>query len=69
MDMTRQPRAHQRLHQRWLRLDHGTSRVTRGRIVTDRSRLWNEGSRARVMELCWALHNVRVRLTPWQPMM
>src|SRR5260370_32607280 len=35
--------------------------------VTDRFRLWQEGGRARVMDICGALHHVRVRRTPWQP--
>ena len=30
--------------------------------------LWKEGIRDVVMEICCALHNFRVRLTPWQPM-
>ena len=30
--------------------------------------LWKDGVRALVMELCCALHNFRVHLTPWQPM-
>jgi len=34
----------------------------------DRIRLWKQGVRDLVMELCCALHNFRVRLTPWQPM-
>ena len=38
------------------------------RIVKDRIRLWKAGVRDAVMELCCALHNFRVRLTPWQPM-
>jgi hypothetical protein len=42
--------------------------VKRGRIVKDRIRLWKEGVRDLVMERCCALHNFRVRLTPWQPM-
>src|SRR5712692_9815703 len=37
-------------------------------LLTDRIRLWKEGVRDRVMELCCALHNFRVRLAPWQPM-
>ena len=41
---------------------------TERRIVKDRSRLWKAGVRDLVMELCCALHNFRVRLTPWQPM-
>ena len=38
------------------------------RIVKDWLRLWKEGVRDLVMELCCALHNFRVRLTSWQPM-
>ena len=60
--------AHQALHQRRLRSEHVHSRVQRCRIVQDRLRLWKEGVRDRVMALCCALHNFRVRLTPWQPM-
>jgi hypothetical protein len=30
--------------------------------------LWKAGVRDLVMELCGALHNFRVRLNPWQPM-
>jgi hypothetical protein len=37
--------------------------------MKDRIRLWKEGIRDLVMELCCALHNFRVRLTPWQPML
>jgi hypothetical protein len=37
-------------------------------IVKDRSRLWKAGVRDLLMDLCCALHNFRVRLTPWQPM-
>ena len=40
----------------------------RCRVVKDRIRLWKEGIRDLVMELCCALHNFRVRLTPRQPM-
>ena len=40
----------------------------RCRIVKDRIRLWKQGVRDLVRELCCALHNFRVRLTPWQPM-
>ena len=36
-------------------------------LLKDRIRLWKEGIRDHVMELCCALHNFRVRLTPWQP--
>lgn len=59
---------HQALHQRRLRIEHVHSRVKRCRIVQDRIRLWKKGMRDLVMERCCALHNFRVRLTPWQPM-
>ena len=60
--------ANQVLHQRRLRIEHVTSSVKRCRMVKDRIRLWRQGVRDLVMELCGALHNFRVRLTPWQPM-
>jgi hypothetical protein len=60
--------AHQALHDRRLRIEHVNSSVKRWRIVKDRMRLWKQGVRDLVMELCCALHNFRVRLTPWQPM-
>jgi hypothetical protein len=60
--------ANQALRQRRLRIEHVNSSVKRCRIVKDRLRLWKQGIRDQVMELCCALHNFRVRLTPWQPM-
>jgi hypothetical protein len=60
--------ANQTLHHRRLRIEHVKSSVQRCRIVKDRIRLWKVGIRDLVMELCCALHNFRVRLTPWQPM-
>ena len=63
-----QQRTNQALPYRRLRIEHVNSSVKRCRIVKDRSRLWKEGVRDLVMELCCALHNFRVRLTPWQPM-
>jgi hypothetical protein len=62
-----QQRANQALHQRRLRIEHVNSSVKRCRMVKDRIRLWKEGVRDLVMELCCALHNFRVRLNPWQP--
>jgi hypothetical protein len=38
------------------------------RIVKGRIRLWKDGISDLVMDLGCALHNFRVRLTPWQPM-
>ena len=60
--------ANQALHQRRLRIEHVNSSVKRCRMVKDRIRLWKEGVRDVVMEICCALHNFRVRLSPWQPM-
>jgi hypothetical protein len=60
--------ANQVLNQRRLRIEHVNSSVKRCRIVKDRIRLWKEGVRDLVMELCCALHNFRVRLNPWLPM-
>ena len=68
-ELTReQQRANQALHHRRLRIEHVNSSVKRCRIVKDRIRLWKAGVRDLVMALCGALHNFRVRLTPWQPM-
>jgi hypothetical protein len=63
-----QQRANQALHQRRLRIEHVNRSVKRCRMVKDRIRLWKAGVRDLVMALCCALHNVRVRLSPWQPM-
>jgi hypothetical protein len=68
-ELTReQERANQALTQRRLRIEHVNSSVKRCRIVKDRIRLWKQGVRDLVMEVCCALHNFRVRLMPWQPM-
>jgi hypothetical protein len=63
-----QPRAHQALNQRRLRIEHVNNSVKRCRIVKDRLHRWKQGVRDLVMERCCALHNFWVRLTPWQPM-
>ncbi len=60
--------AHQALHHRRLRIEPVNRSVKRCRVVKDRIRLWKDGVRDLVMALCCALHNFRVRLTPWQPM-
>jgi hypothetical protein len=68
-ELTReQHRTNQARHHRRRRIEHVNSSVKRCRIVKDRLRLWKEGIRDLVMEVCCALHNFRVRLTPWQPM-
>jgi hypothetical protein len=58
----------QALEQRRLRMEPVNSSVKRCRIIKDRLRLGKKGIRDLVMERCCALHNFRVRLTPWQPM-
>ena len=63
-----QQRENQALNQQRLRIEHVNSRVKRCRIVKYRIRLWKQGIRDLVMELCCALHNFRVRLHPWLPM-
>ena len=69
-ELTREhQRANQALTQRRLPIEHVQSSVKRCRIVKDRMRLWKQGVRDLVMEVCCALHNFRVRLMPWQPMM
>ena len=60
--------ANQALNPRRLRIEHVNSSVKRCRIVKDRIRLWKAGVRDLVMELCCALHNFRVRLNLWLPM-
>ena len=60
--------ANQALHQRRLRIEHVNSSVKRCRMVKDRMRLWKQGVRDLGMEICCALHHVRVRLTPWLPL-
>jgi hypothetical protein len=59
--------ANQALNQR-RRIEHVNRSVKRCRLMKDRIRLWKQGVRDLVMELCCALHNFRVRLIPWQPM-
>jgi hypothetical protein len=60
--------ANRRIARRRVRIEHVNSSVKRCRIVHDTNRLRKAGVRDRVMEVCCALHNFRVRLTPWQPM-
>jgi DDE superfamily endonuclease len=63
-----QKAANRRIARRRVRLEHVNSSVKRCRIVHDTSRLRKAGVRDHVMEVCCALHNFRVRLMPWQPM-
>ena len=67
--LTRSPKAaNRRIARRRVRIEHVNSSIKRCRIVHDTNRLRKAGVRDLVMEVCGALPNVRVRLTPWQPM-
>ncbi len=63
-----QTAVNRRIARRRVRIAHVNSRLKRCRIVQDTSRLRKVGAREQVMEICCALHNFRVRLIPWQPM-
>jgi hypothetical protein len=63
-----QKAANRRIARRRVPIEHVNSSVKRCRIVHDTSRLRKAGVRDPVMEVCCALHNFRVRLTPWQLM-
>jgi hypothetical protein len=63
-----QKAATRRMARRRVRIEPVNSRVKRCRIVHDTCRLRKAGVRDLVMAVCCALHNVRVRLTPWQPL-
>jgi len=63
-----QKAAHRRIARRRGRIEQVNSRVKRCRIVQDTSRLRKAGVHELVMEVCCALHNFRIRLAPWQPM-
>jgi hypothetical protein len=63
-----QKTANRRIARRRGRIEHVNSRVKRCRIVHDTCRLRKAGVRDLIMEVCCALHNFRVRLSPWQPM-
>jgi DDE superfamily endonuclease len=60
--------ANRRIARRRVRIEHVHSSVKRCRIVHDICRLRKAGVRDLIMEVCCALHNFRVRLTPWQLM-
>jgi hypothetical protein len=62
-----QQRANQVLHHRRLRIEHVNSSVKRCRVVKDRIRLWKDGVRDLVMELCCACITSGPS-DPWQPM-
>jgi hypothetical protein len=63
-----QKAANRRLARRRVRIAPVNSRVKRCRMVHDTNRLRQAGVRDLMMEACCGWHNVRVRLTPWHPM-
>jgi hypothetical protein len=58
----------QQIARRRVRIEHVNSSVKRCRIAKDTIRLFKEDSRDMVAEVCCALHNFRVRITPWKSM-
>jgi Transposase DDE domain len=64
-----QTAGHRRVARRRGRIEHVHSRVNRCRMRTETIRMWKAGIRDMVMDIGWALHNFRVRVTPsWAPM-
>src|SRR5262245_51949819 len=63
-----QKAANRRIARRRVCIEPVNSRVKRCRMVYETNRLRKAGVRDLVMDVCCALHNFRVRLTPWQPM-
>ena len=57
----------QQIARRRVRIEHVNSSVKRCRIVKDTIRLFREDAREMVAEISCALHNLRVHLTPWKP--
>jgi hypothetical protein len=60
--------ANRRIARRRIRIEPVNSRVQRCRMAHNTCRLRETGIRDLIMEVCGALHNFRVRLTPWQLM-
>ena len=58
----------QQIARRRVRIEHVNSSVKRCRIAKDTIRLFKDDTRDIVAEICCALHNFRVRITPWKPM-
>jgi len=58
----------QRLARRRVRIEHVNSSVKRCRILKDTIRLFKHGVRDMVIEICCALHNLRIRINSWEPM-
>ena len=64
-----QTAGNRKISRRRMRIEHVNSRVKRCRMLKETVRLWKAGIGDMVMEIGWALHKLRVRLTPaWTPM-
>lgn len=46
-------------------IEHIIASIKRCRIVKDKIRLWKDGVRDILMEVCCGLHNFRLRINPW----
>jgi hypothetical protein len=57
------------LAQRRVAVEHVNSSIKRCRILKEVCRLLRSGVRDQVMEICCALHNFRLRLDPWLPIL
>jgi len=63
-----QKAANQQIARRRVRIEHVNSSIKRCRVVKDTIRMFKDDARDMVAEICCALHNFRVRITPWKPM-
>lgn len=63
-----QKEVNRQISRRRVAIEHVNSGVKRCRVVKDILRLLKEGIRDFIIEICCALHNYRVDLVPWQPM-
>ena len=64
-----QPAANRRIVRCRVRIEPVNHSIKRGRIVHETNRPRKAGSCDGVMDVCWELHNFRVLLTPWQPLL
>ncbi len=64
---TEQKAANRTLAQRRVAIEPVNSSIKRCRIAKDICRLLGAGARDLIMELCCSLHNFRLRLDPWLP--
>ena len=63
-----QKESNREISRRRVSIEHVNSSVKRCRVIKDTLRLLKEGIRDFIMEVCCALHNFRIDLVPWQPM-